>query len=203
MAEATVLDDKALFLYLGRWGSPTPNAAVPKNGFAETGGLHHNVAAAAYRPGTVVSVYQDGSGTGRRGWSEFTYLQFNDSETTLTTTVVAKNMCLHDVLLDPYSVTTDKEGDVADAVVSGQVAYTISAMTSQYYGWFWTGGVVPVDYVAALNGSFAGVGTAGDVIIPIATAWDATTLALYNDFSFTTITAVTDVAIGWVGATAA
>jgi hypothetical protein len=59
-------------------------------------------------------------------------------------------------LLPTQYIVTD---DASEALLSGPIAVALSAMTTGYYGWFWCGGVCPVDSVSGLGGSYVTDGT--------------------------------------------
>ena len=123
----------------------------PTGGF--TGSTHHNVTETArvYAPGTKMIV----PNTTYKGFSTFTYLQYGVTGDTCA----AKAICV------PDSTATAKWYQVcntpANDIVNMYCAVALSAMTADYYGWFWTGGPCPENEVSALDGNFV---TQGSVI---------------------------------------
>ncbi len=99
----------------------------------------HNVASAGtYSPGQKVQVWEPTLG----GWSIFTYLQSIAGDVALA----AGHLAVYETGQSWYAVSND--GDSCFANVPPAVA--LSAMTTTYYGWFWTGGVCPQSFVTAL-----------------------------------------------------
>jgi len=116
----------------------------------------HNQGTAKYQLGTKWQLYNRGDavsiGVGyHRGWSRFIYLK---AEPTATTAIACTTLMLvvpdstmvagmaHDAL---YTVTADSDRTTHDT--HGVVAVALSTMTNSYYGWYWCGGVCPVEFV--------------------------------------------------------
>ena len=161
MANSTI-DDAKIVLY-DKWpGEVNPNLSIPTGGF--TGSSHHNVATAAYPVGTKIQVYDSTN----KGYSTFIYLQFIQGT---AGTLAAKDP----VAMDTSEQATSATGatwykvcsDGGEALVLGPVAVAISTMTTAYYGWFWCGGVCPVDSVSGLGGNYVTDGslTAGGAFV--------------------------------------
>lgn len=149
MADATV-DSEALILW-NRWGAPHSqfeNTAPPGDG-TFSGADSHNVATAAFKPGTVIRVWNDSGGAGIDGWSEFVYLKW---VVNADNAFAARLICVPDSTTDPYAVTNDPN----DCLVlpSGIAVVCLSAVTTLYYGWGWCGGVVPEAYESDLGGTY-------------------------------------------------
>jgi hypothetical protein len=120
---------------------------VPKGGFIGTGNKasvynavtspHHNVATASaseYVLGQKIRYYN----STLKGWGTCIYLQYDDGEAAIAE--AAGHPC--GVLNNgdnPYKVSAN----VAEVGVGAPRAISLSAMTDQYYGWFWCGGVCP------------------------------------------------------------
>ena len=98
----------------------------------------HNVETAFFKPGYKVQVYEPTL----LGWSIFTYLQ------SIAGAVAAAAGTITCYAQDQswYAVTTD--GDLMRENTPPAVA--LSAITTTYYGFFWTGGVCPQSFVTAL-----------------------------------------------------
>ena len=118
--------------------------AIPRDYFAETGEgsvyrpkgthEHHNVATAAYKLGTRIPYYNATLG----GWGECIYLKFSTGAGSVA--LVPGYACGVDLTAAThYQVTADR----SDACPGGPVVFAITAMTDNYYGWFWSKGVCP------------------------------------------------------------
>lgn len=143
MADSTIDSDNLIL----KDGFPEGHAIVgqtPIGGF--TGSSHHNVATAAYKPGTKIRVYNEGD-TGQAGWSTFVYAKLNSA----ADTPAAKQICVADDGKVSYELTNDDADDIPQ---TGRCAIMISAMTAGRFGWFWCGGVCPEEYVSALGGNY-------------------------------------------------
>lgn len=146
MADKTI-DYTEIYLFDNVPGAIAVVGEAPRDGF--TGTDHHNVAAAKFQVGTKYAVPCDGT-VGTTGWSVFTYLRFGTAA--LTTAMAVKQICVQESTSTWYKVTNNP--DTNASVTNGFCAVGLSAMTTNYYGWFWTGGVCPKQYVAALTGTF-------------------------------------------------
>ncbi len=138
---------KNLVLRSGRFGKPR-RMVLPSGGIIDS--THHNVATAIYPLGTVIELWNSLTGVpgstatiGSEGWSEFVYGQFDSPGG--DPTAAARQVCVPVTLTDLFDFTNDPASEVAQhlAVVS------ISAMTTDLYGWFWSGGVCPCDIVGS------------------------------------------------------
>ena len=160
--------DSQMFELIDRWpGVPLPSLSAPTDGFgvaSADGG--HNQATAIWPIGTKIQVRNHSSAAGLDGWSTFMYgkLEMQD-----TTNVLAACMFLtrHSDAV-PYDLTNEVASDLGAGL--GPLAGGLSAMTVDYFGWFWTNGVCPEEYVAALGtfwptilGVTIGACTSGDL----------------------------------------
>ena len=163
MADST-LDSEIITLAYGLWGPPRPDYAEPAGDI--TAAAIHNISAATtlYPVGTVVALYNSAAGVA--GWSEFTFLKY---EGTGAPTSAIKQVCVQDAAGTPTTVTNDPDSNLA--ISTSRIAITISAMTDAYFGWFWTGGVCPEEYVSGLGGNYK---TDGTVVIGSMMAVDLT-----------------------------
>jgi hypothetical protein len=152
MADAKV-DSELIVLWCGRFGLGT-DWELPTGGFL--GGSHNNVATPAYPIGHVKYVYNQ-PGYGKEGMSEFVYLQYVAATTTITT----KAFCIPASASTWYQVTADPDQTVGDETGCPLAVAPICSMTDTYYGWFWSGGIVPEAFVAAFAGDWS---TEGSVI---------------------------------------
>jgi hypothetical protein len=155
MADSTI-DSELIYLLPCRFGPATIFDEKDLPG-GITGAIHHNVATPYFEPGTVAQLYCNGS-YGKEGFSEFVYLQF--ASTSGPTAVAAKQVAVPDSATVWYTFTQDpddctvKDGN-ALAVIS------IGELTDGYYGWHWSGGVCPEQYVSGMAGNYA---TDGSVV---------------------------------------
>ncbi len=129
----------------------TPIKVVPaedKNGETFTNAAHHNVVTPEYRPGTKVIVYDSTSS----GFATMIYLRWNLSPSgiagAMSEIVVPEALV---TALAYYDVTVDGDAIPTDVEAMGiPCAIMLSAMTDTYFGWFWCGGVVPIDWTPLL-----------------------------------------------------
>ncbi|MBU2048307.1 MAG: hypothetical protein KKH61_04970, partial [Gammaproteobacteria bacterium] len=104
------------------------------------------------------------------------YLQGDD------TIAAAGTICVPSSATNLTKVTNLLGGDVGNSALSGLVAVSVSAMTVDYYGWFWIGGPCPIDYVAALTYTPAEQTiAAGD---PLAIMAATSSSITYGEFAF-------------------
>ena len=139
MAESTVSSNE-IVLYDLFPGVPSVN--IPQadhDGKVFTSSDFHNVASAGlFSPGQKVQVREPTLG----GVSIFTYLQ------SIAGNVAAAAGSIACYSQDqPYSAVTN-DGDLMRENTAPAVY--LSAMTTTYWGWFWTGGVCPQSWVTAL-----------------------------------------------------
>ena len=172
MADSTIDDQK--FVLEDQWPGEAQRAmAIPDDGFVGTS--HHNVATAVYPIGTKIQVYCPGSAvygtkSGNAGYSTFIYLKLEEMDGTNTCRkkhfVTTESTQTASVADNVYDVTNDVAtalgigGLMPAAVALGTASGGV--LTENYYGWYWCGGVCPVDYVDALDGDYS---TLGDVAI--------------------------------------
>ncbi len=156
---AITIDSECLFLIPEQWGHPREDCMEPHGEI--TNAAVHNIAAAPtlYPVGTVIKLWNTGAGI--VGWTEFTFLKF---ENTGAPASAAKQVCVQDAAGAPFTVTNDPDHALVDATLVGclRPAVLISAMTDAMFGWFWTGGVCPEGFVAAMGGTY---GTDGSVVV--------------------------------------
>jgi hypothetical protein len=134
MADTTILA-KYIVLQDTVQGNVNSNLPQPVGGF--TGSEHHNVATAKYDVGTKVQVYDETS----KGYSTFVYLK---NGTAAATIAAGQVMIPAGATQNPTYLTYVYTNDPDDGIVGGNCAIALSAMTDDYYGWFWCGGVAPV-----------------------------------------------------------
>jgi hypothetical protein len=180
MANNGVIDSEEIVLF-NHWGAAV-SFEEPKDGF--TGSEHHNVAAAAFPVGTVVQVYCDGS-VGKIGYSQFVYLKLEMQDA--TNVLAARMVCALHTDKEITDVTNEVATALADA--GGFCAVGLSAMTVDYYGWFWCGGVCPEQYVTALGGWYATNDSVAVATPCLMVADLATAGTTYGEIGFATQTA--------------
>jgi len=119
----------------------------------------HNQATPKYNVGTKWVLYNDtkASDVGVkcwRGWSTFVYLK---SAADISTAIAGSVnfFCVPDDTIVPtsendalYTVVADTDRTTHETL--GLVACAISTMTDGYFGWFWCGGVAPLQYVPGM-----------------------------------------------------
>jgi len=123
-------------------GPVQQNQIPPKDasGAAFTNSTHHNVAVPAYKVGEIYEYQDPGQVTPTR----FQYLKAGTESTTIA--VAAGSVCT--------LVAGSAEHIVANApdvhVANAPVVIALSAMTLNFYGWYWISGPCPSTLVAAL-----------------------------------------------------
>jgi len=121
-----------------------------------TAAVGHNIANPMFRLGQKWKVYCSGdeayAGVGYNlGWSTFIYLKCEAGiETAIAAIatsicVVDDTMAAGDAATKLYTKTADSANTTHDAL--GLIGVALSTMTNDYYGWFWCGGVCPIEYV--------------------------------------------------------
>lgn len=147
MADKTI-DSELIYLFPNQWPAGTKTVrSAPIGGF--TGSTHHNVKTPVYNIGEKIEVYCNGT-VGKAGYSELTYLKVGTQNADVA--IAAKTLCVGDSATTWYEVTNDPDSCVKNRGVP--VAVALSAMTNGCYGWFWTGGVCPEQYVPGLGGNY-------------------------------------------------
>ena len=122
-----------------------------KGGFTDS--ATHNVETAKYPIGTKIQIQN--TGAGKEGPSIFMYGQVGTQNPDVA--IAAKSVCTFDSTSNPFKLTNDSAGDISTRSCPAAVA--LSAMTNDYYGWFWVGGVCPEGLVSDLGGTYATDGT--------------------------------------------
>jgi len=188
MASDGTIDSEKIMLFDGFPGAPDPRYGPPTDGF--TGALSHNVAAAAYPIGTKIEVRN--TTLGIPGLSRFIYLKLESQDGTHA--LAARHIVALHSDATPYDVTNDNGADLA--AQCGPIAVGLSAMTTDYYGWFWCGGVCPEDWVPALGGLYATL-TPGTVAIGQFTHADITASETYGEIGLDVRNAVAEALNGF------
>ena len=129
-------------LLIDRWpASGGPSEDIPKDGF--TGTDHNNVVAAKFPLGQKVRCYNSGS-TGNVGWGTMIYLRAIGG-----TAPSVGSICS---ISDEGTAYTEVEANSAgflNSAGTGLCAIAITAVTDDYYAWFWCGGNCPFDHLGS------------------------------------------------------
>ena len=153
MADGTI--DGTNVIFYCNWmkvGYFDPKMPVPQDGWVGSG--HHNVATAQYPLGTIghqLNETAPGSGAGSLGTFGHSYFLYGQFLHESGTTAAAKLLCVPDAAAYPFRLTDGQTEGIANG--SELYGVLLSAMTTLYYGWFFCGGVVPSDLVAAMDGT--------------------------------------------------
>ena len=191
-----------------RWpGTPNFNLGKPKNGFDST--LWTDASTEEYPIGTKIQVYQDFSGvTGpyTMMYSRYYCLSGNNgtpvgvesADLTLTGMALFQHFCNSTCLSadgtgNAFTMTNSGNVDtgVADGTTTGQIGIACGTLSYRDvttdgdnpggYGWFWVGGVCPMDITMLSGVAHAGVdmSTAGGVAagLPIGCEVDTSVVA--------------------------
>jgi len=145
MANVTI-DSEGFYLLDLFPGVPDTRLSEPKDGF--TGADHHNVAAVAYPIGTKIQVYN--KGTGVDGYSVLLYAKLEMQDATYI--LAARHFLTQHTDATAFDLTNDAATDIGTGC--GAAAVGLGAMTVDYYGWFWCGGVAPESFVSGTGGSY-------------------------------------------------
>lgn len=137
MADSTI---KSIYLVLEDKmpGDVNFNTGIPVDGFA--GASHHNVASPAFPVGQKRQVYIDSL----KGNSVLVYLQNGVAPS--VPIAAGQVMVIDDVTNNPNYYPTKVTADPDEGLLGGPAVIAISAMTNNYYGWFWCSGVCPVGH---------------------------------------------------------
>ena len=183
MANADSTIDSELFTLQDNWPNTSgPCEDAPTDGF--TGADSHNVVSPKYTVGQKVQVFNKSTSAGKDGYSTFIYLRFG---TAGGTTMAAKQFCAPESATVWSTVTNDPDTTVG--LSNGLCAVGLSAMTTNYYGWFWCGGVCPEAFVSGLAGNYATNGTiiANSPVGVVDLTADAMGLGLVGDASIVSL----------------
>jgi len=170
MANVTV-DSEKLILLDRLPGLPNPHMRIPTDGF--TGAGHHNVVAAAYDVGTKVQVFNHSASAGVDGYATLVYGKLEAQDA--TNVLAARHFCAWHSDATPFDFTNEVATYIGESV--SPIVVALGAMTIDYFGWFWCGGVCPEEHVSDLGGVYycaaaaaIGPNTWGDLETPGTTA---------------------------------
>jgi len=99
-----------------------------------------------YPLGTKRRVYQDT----QNGWSTLMYLYYTTGAGTVAVATVGEPCGMDKTAAATAGQHCHVTNDGSDANLKGPVAVALGTMVNARYGWFWVGGVCPVDTVADL-----------------------------------------------------
>lgn len=152
-------------------------------------GAGQNAAAAAHPLGSKIQVRQSGT-YGPAGLSTLMYGKLEEDDAT-NKVVAAGIVCTvsGETRVEPHLLSSD-EADIG-TYASGMVAVAISAMTENYFGWFWIGGVAPADQVVAFRSDTTDLPCLDEITIGCAMILVAVTGAVTGNIGFGITTATT------------
>lgn len=148
MPVAGTIDSELIFL-MNKWGvapDPAYQDTIPDGDGTWSGANSQNVEVPLYPIGAVIQCYNDGSVAGQSGPYEMIYLRAEEA------IAAVKYLCVPGADDDHFSVT-DNISNALDAT-NVKVGIAVAAMTSQYYGWFWCGGVCPEAIESDMGGDY-------------------------------------------------
>ena len=124
---------------IDNWNGAPAMPHIPTTGF--TGTDQHNVADAKRKPGTKVQYYD----TTSEAWVRMIYLKMGTASTEVAV-AAGKVMQVAGPSMNSskyeYIVTND-EDDILYPVTTGPACIALSAITADYWGWWWCGGGCP------------------------------------------------------------
>ena len=190
MAGDSTIDSEKFYL-LDKWPG-TPRDIPPFDNFTSTS-AGHNSETPKYALGTKVRVQCNGS-TGGPGESTFIYLKLEaqSSHALAKRHIVVQHSEAGNGGDEFFDVTNDTDHDIT--AQKGPIAVALSAMTTDYYGWFWCGGVCPEQYVSDLGGNYI---TTGAVALGDMTWADAASPGANGEFAFDVADAAGETVIGY------
>lgn len=125
---------------------------IPKD-FPEPDDWTEYTALAQWNVGDKIQKYQPTN----NGWATFVYLQFQKGAVAVAT---VKSICgLHTASVLAAGGWGQVSNDFSEVEEQGPICVALGTTTDAYYGWYWCGGVCPVDTVPALDGIFPTDGT--------------------------------------------
>ena len=97
--------------------------------------------------GTKRAIYDDTN----NGWSILMYLYYTTGAGTVAAATVGSPCGIDTTAMETGGQYCHVTNDGSDAQLTGPVAIALSTMVTARYGWFWVGGVCPVDTIATLD----------------------------------------------------
>ena len=161
----TTMIDDGVFYLIDNWPGVVTNGPNPASWTTYS-------TTADFPLGTKRAIYDDTN----NGWAILMYLMFEGASA--GEACIVKSICAPDtgdaIAAGSYYIVTNDGGD---SMNNGPIAIALGSVTDEYYGWYWVGGVCPVDTISGLDGNYE---TAGDVA-----SGSAMELAddVYNEFA--------------------
>lgn len=97
--------------------------------------------------GTKRQIYDD---TGN-GWATLMYLYYTTGAGTVAVATVGSPCAIDTTAMATAGQYCHVTNDGSDAQLVGPIAIALGTMVNARYGWFWVGGVCPVDTIATLD----------------------------------------------------
>ena len=105
--------------------------------------------------GTKRAIYDDTN----NGWAILCFLKYEKGTATAAT---VKRLCAPDttesIAAGGWGIVTNDGGESFD---NGPIAIALGTLADGEYGWFWVGGVCPVDTISGLGGKYNTGGSCG------------------------------------------
>ena len=136
---ANKLDDGKFYLIDNFPGEPT-NGPNPSSWTTYT-------LACNFPLGTKRLVYDDTN----HGWATLIYLRFQKGSAAVATVKSACGLYITDVATAGAWHNVTNTADSTTSLI-GPICIALGTCVDAYYGWFWCGGVCPVDTIATLDG---------------------------------------------------
>ena len=152
----TIGIDDGKFYLIDQWPGEVTNGRNPDS-FATY------EAAENFPLGSKRAIYDDTN----NGMAVLMYLRYSTGAGTVAVATV-KSICgistTDMATAGQYCYVTN---DGSDIELTGPIAIALGTTTNDYYGWFWVGGVCPVDTISGLDGQFKTGGgvTAGSYMV--------------------------------------
>lgn len=140
-----------------------------------------------YPLGTKRAIYDDTN----NGWATLIYLKYTTGAGTVALATVGSPCAIDTTAMATGGQWCHVTNDGSDAQLVGPIAIALGTLTNAYYGWFWCGGVCPVDTIATLDDQLFpsdGSGAIGSMVLAdsasickfhLATATDIGTVSAY------------------------
>lgn len=141
------IDDGKFYLIDNFPGVPT-NGANPASWTTYTATL-----TPGFNVGEKRAIYSDTN----NGWSIMIYLQFQKGTAAVATVKSICGLCIASVAVAGAWANVSNTFD--ESVGLGPICIALGTTVDAYYGWFWCGGVCPVDLVAGLDGIYPSDGS--------------------------------------------
>lgn len=134
--------DDGKFYLIDNWPGVVTNGPNPADWTAYS-------ATRTYALGTKRAIYDETN----HGWATLIYLMFEAAGAIAACTV--KSPVAPDntdaIAAGAWYIVTN---DGTDSFKNGPIAIALGTVTDEYYGWFWCGGVCPVDTIPGLGGIY-------------------------------------------------